>query len=70
MEFKSLWGCQILGFKNFFQKSSRRLKAFPRNPSVEAGAHNKIPTLDCIEIPKRKSPLPVQDRQRILQIDI
>ena len=39
-----------------------RLKAVAGNPAGETGAHNKIPALDCIEIPKRKAPLPVQDR--------
>ena len=47
-------GCQILGFKSLCWKSSRRLKTFSGNPSGEAGAHNKIPALDCIKIPKRK----------------
>ena len=56
LEFKSLWGCQISGFKSLCRKSSRRLKAFSRNPAGSAGAHNKIPALDCIEIPKRKLP--------------
>ena len=47
-----------------------RLKAYARNTAVEAGAHNKIPALDYIELTKQKASLPVQDRRRILQIDI
>ena len=54
LEFKSLWGCQTSGFKSLCKKSSRKLKAFARNPAGEAGAHNKIPALNCIKIPKRK----------------
>ena len=58
MEFKRLWGCQISVFKSLCRKYSRRLKSFAENPSVAAGAHNKIPALDCIEIPKRNLPSP------------
>ena len=70
LRFKSLWGCQISEFKSFCRKSSSRLKAFAGNSAGEAGAHNKIPALHCIEIPKQKAPLPVQYRRKILQIYI
>ena len=73
--FKS-WNLQAFGgFKSWNLKAfggvkSWDLKDFVENPSGAEGAHNKIPAIDCIELPKRKSPLPVQDSLRILQIDI
>ena len=56
LEFKSLWGCQICGFKSPCRKSSRSLKAFAGNPAGEAGVHNNIPALSCIDISKTKKP--------------
>ena len=56
LEFKSFWGCQISGFKSLCPNSRRRLKAFAGNPAEAAGAHNKIPALNCIKLTKQNYP--------------